>query len=258
MADITQRNSGVVDDSGKLNWRGDQVNVPQGGQSIYKSSSIQLADLGSRKVVGDRVFRYARCGAGVAPGAGDLVESDAASIEGVTAGFEDASGGKVFTFYFATSNGAGTYDEGYVIAQSGTAANMGYHYRIKTQPIVATTSDAKLALYDSLVRVINTTDEYAIFANPYSNVIEQIAATKASVGVAPIAVTTNDYFWLQTWGPCAVRGGAVPVSNPFVVGVTGAVSPMVTTDAAVLKVLGHAIQLITASERGLAFIEIAP
>ena len=51
MADITVRNQGNVDGSGKVNWRGDQVSAPQGGQSIYESSSIQLAQLGARKIV---------------------------------------------------------------------------------------------------------------------------------------------------------------------------------------------------------------
>lgn len=59
MSDITVRDQGEVDDCGLVNWRGDQVAVPQGGQSIYKTSSIPLAKFGARKVVGDRVFRYA-------------------------------------------------------------------------------------------------------------------------------------------------------------------------------------------------------
>ena len=43
MADITVREQGEVSDEGKQNWRGDQSIAPQGGQSIYKTSSIKLA-----------------------------------------------------------------------------------------------------------------------------------------------------------------------------------------------------------------------
>ena len=70
MADITAYNQGEVADEGLQNWRGDQATLAPGSQSIYKSSTVKLAALGSRKVVGDRVFRYARAGGAI--GAGDM------------------------------------------------------------------------------------------------------------------------------------------------------------------------------------------
>ena len=255
MADITGYNQGQVSDEGLVNWRGDQATVTPGGQSIYDSSSVALAQLGSRKVVGDRVFRYAKANGPI--GAGDLAQGATPSLINVTAGSANASGDKVFSFYFATSNGAGTYDEGYLIAQSGTAANLGYMYRVKTQPIVATTSKANLTLYDPLKLVANVTDKYSLFANPYGRLTENTAGTAAAMGVAPIAVTTGDYFWLQTFGPCNVKAGlALVVGNGFVAGATGEVTAAVATTGGTL---GFVVQpVLTVSEYGMVWLEIAP
>ena len=254
MADITVRNQGEVDDSGKVNWRGDQVSLTPGDQSIYKSSSVKLADLGSRKVVGDRVFRYARAGGAI--GAGDLTGLNAPSQILVTGGAADPADGKLFTFYFATANAAGIYDDGLIISQSGTAANMGYAYRVKTQPVVTATTNGSLVLYDPLKRAVNVTDKWSLFANPYSNLLENTSGTQAPMGICPIAVTTNDYFWLQTWGPAAAKCAAVATPGLKVVaGNTGEVkAPVATTGGQI----GFAMAICTASQRGLILLEIAP
>ena len=55
MAKITGFQDGSVNDSGKVNWRGDQTTAPN-AQSIYNASQVQLAELGARMVVGDRVL----------------------------------------------------------------------------------------------------------------------------------------------------------------------------------------------------------
>lgn len=259
MADITVYNQGQVSDEGKVNWRGDQVTVTPGNQSIYDSSSVQLADLGSRKVVGDRVFRYAKANATI--NSGEIAQGAQSSLLKVTAGGTNGSGGKTFTFYFATSNAAGVYDEGMILCQSGTAANKGQMYRIKTQPIVATTSNATLVLYDPLKITENVTDSWDIFSNPYMNVTQHTAAagTGNAVGVAPITVTTGDYFWLQTWGPVNMKAG-VGVGCGFNVaaGATGQCAGVTVVTGTVSNSIGYSMQVLTVSEHGLVFLQIAP
>ena len=110
MADITQRNQGIIDESGKSNWRGDQVAAPQGGQSIYKTSSIPLAQLGSRKVVGDRVFRYAKASAAVL--AGRLQQSKADELKETIAGATATAGDMTMVYSAAVTIGADAYAEG--------------------------------------------------------------------------------------------------------------------------------------------------
>jgi hypothetical protein len=257
MATITSFQSGNVSNEGKVNWRGDQLAAPQGGQSIFESSSVPLAELGTRKVVGDRVFRYAQAGATI--NAGDVAIYGAANIINVTAGGTSPAGGKQFTWYSATGIVADYWAEGYVYAQSGTAANMGYMYRIKSHPASTVTTNVTLELYDPLVLTLNVTDKYSIVQNPYKGLTQSTAATGVPMGVAPIVVTTGDYFWLQTYGPVDVKCSAVAaVGDPVCNAATGQVAALATTDGAGNPIIGMAMQICTNSERGLVFLQIAP
>jgi hypothetical protein len=255
MSDITALLGGEVNDSGKVNWRGDQVSAPI-GQSIYKTSSVKLAELGARVVVGDRVFRYSLAAGAI--NAGDLAQQSGTQLLSVTAGDTNPAGGKVFSFYFATSNSADVYTEGTLFSQSGTAANMGHMYRIKSQPVVATTSTAALTLYDPLVKAVNVTDKWSIQENPYKNVTQMTAGTAPPVGVAPILVTSADYFWAQTWGPAAVKSAAAVNGENVHAQNTGQVVGIVGTTASGAVIVGWSMQTFTASERGLTFLTIAP
>lgn len=258
MADITDRYQGEIEPSGKVNWRGDQVAVPQGGQSIYKTSTVQLADLGSRKVVGDRVFRYTLAAGAI--GAGDVAQYGGEQLINVTAGGTDPAGGKVFTWYAATAMSANTYAEGYLVSQSGTATNMGFMYRVKSHPAITATTNGTLTLYDELVLQPNVTDNWSLHMNLYKNVTEMTAGTAPGIGVVPIAVTSADYFWLQTWGPAAVKCAANTAGASCQVAATGQVGLPIeaTTAGSERAIIGNALHTLTASERGLVFLTIAP
>lgn len=269
MADLSSFQSGNMGDKqGKVNWRGDQ-NIIASPQSIYESSTVPLADLGARLVVGDRVFRYAQLGA-VASVPGDVLQHPASSVAGycellATGGNTDASGSKTFTFYCATSHAADFFAEGYIIAQSGTAANLGQMYRIKTHASVADTSNVTLQLYDALQRQNNVTDKWSIYRNPYKLVTQNTAGTVASAGVLACPATTNDYVWIQTWGPSAIKsqtaaGGAV-IGNGFGAAATGAVVGFIATGTGgtPLTYIGEFLYAApVASERNMAFIRISP
>jgi len=170
MADITVRNQGEVDDSGKVNWRGDQVTVPQGGQSIYKSSTVQLAQLGSRKVVGDRVFRYAR--AGLAVTAGKFQKTDKGILKETIAGATGTVGDKTFVYSAANTIGANSFAEGYLLCNSGAALTGGNVYRIKSHSDISSAGTGTLTLYDPLVVAVTASAEYSIVGNQYSKLTE--------------------------------------------------------------------------------------
>lgn len=257
MSDITGYNQGQVSDEGLVNWRSGESAVTPGGQSIYDTSSVPLTQLGNRKVVGDRVFRYAL--ASGTSSAGDLVQSNPLSLINVTAGGTNPAGAKLFSFYFATSNSADVFTEGYIHAQSGTAANMGLTYRVKSQPIVATTSVANLVLYDPLKLALNVTDKYSLHKNLYNGVTTMTSGTAPAAGVAPVSVASGDYYWLQTWGPTPIRASAATANAPLIAGLTGAVGAFVqATTVAGSYFVGYALQTFTASEKGMAFLTIAP
>lgn len=253
MADITVRNQGEMETSGKVNWRGDQVKAPI-EQSIYKTSTIQLDELGARKVVGDRVFRYAKAGGAI--GAGDLAQLSATQLINVTAGGASPAGGRAFTWYASGAMSKDLYAEGYLISQSGTAANMGHMYRVKSHPAISAATNGVLTLYDELALVSNVTDNWSLMQNMHKGVTEMTAGTAPAVGVAVVAATTNDYLWLETWGPCNVKCSAVAAANIKVVaGDTGEVKvPAATTGVSI----GYSMQVLTASQRGMVFLQIAP
>ena len=262
MADITTQNSGDVSTSGKANWRGDQNNAPP-GQGIYASSSVKLAELGMRLVVGDRVFRYAQLG-GVASTPGDVLQTNIASSVPVTAGGTSPAGGKQFVFFHTASGAAADlYAEGTLHCISGTAANMGQMYRIKSHPLIATDAAGTLTLYDELETTENVTDKWQCNKNIYKGVT-QVTAGLGAVPIAGVLVcnaTTNDYVWIQTWGPAAVKAQTSALAaGPIYAAATGAAVGFIATGTggAIYTPIGIAMSVPVASERALAYLQIAP
>lgn len=269
MSDISAFQSGDFDNSGKVNWRGDQVNIPN-AQSIYKTSSVQLAELGMRLVVGDRVFRYALAAGAV--NAGNWCENQQVLAESLfvnagtfvspTSNAQAATAGnKTISIVAATTYAANLLAESNLIVQSGTAANTGQVFRIKSHPVAISGATLVLSLYDEINHVIQTADTWTIQMNQY-NAIKQgtTGATTVAVGVAPLIVASGDYFWMQTWGPAAVKNAVATRGVSVVADVTGQViiSVSATTAGANAQILGYAMQTMTASQYGGVFLTINP
>lgn len=260
MADIVNRNQGEVEASGKVNWRGDQVSAPH-EQGIYKTSTVQLAQLGSRKVVGDRVFRYSKAvkpitrshavaqlgSAGT--GAGSVVLATSCSA---------VAGSRVVTLNNpASALAENEYAEGYLLFEDGTGHTEGGHvYRIKSHPALAVSESTTMILYDEVVTAIAATDTCRLHQNMYFQVGSATAGNKV-VGIAPVSCTTNDFLWLQTWGPCAIMGGTtISAGTPISLVASGQMTSFTTFGA---TPLGEMIGSVAAiSREGVAFIQIAP
>ena len=262
MATITGFQGGEVNDSGKVNWRGDQVSAPI-GQSIYNSSQVQLAELGSRLVVGDRVFRYAQI-AGVASTPGDVLQCNLLPRIPATGGGTSPAGGRQFVFFnTGSASTLDQYAEGTLHCVSGTAANMGQMYRIKSHPAIADGTNGTLTLYDPLLTTENVTDLWAMYRNPYK-LVSQVTAGLGAVPIAGVlvcAATTNDYVWIQTWGPCAVKAQTSSQAGGLLyAAATGAaVGHILTgTGGTVYGTIGLAMTVPVASDRALAYLQIAP
>jgi len=255
MADITSKYQGNVASEGMQNWRGDQVSVAQGGQSIYESSSVQLAELGSRKVVGDRVFRYAKAKQDIA--AGSVVEYGGERLTSIAFGSSvtQGSGLNTFTITAATAISKDTYADGYLICEEGaTDANLGMMYRIKSNALGSSAGTCKLTLYDPIAYAVKLTSTWSVNQNLYLNVISAIL-TKAAIGVAPIDVTTGDYFWVQTWGPTPALGTAAAGAQ-IAASVSGRCTLIGTAGETPIGVAVAALN--AATNYGLTFLTIAP
>ena len=260
MADIgTQgRHQGEVSDESKMNWRGDQVSLPQGGQSIYKSSTNRLAALGSRKVVGDRVFRYAKS-IGVAI-AGSTMQYGAETLNGSSpAGISNVAGGRSFTVTAATNIALNTYAEGYLICRKGaTDSNLGMIYIIKSNAVGSSGGSATcvLTLYDALKFRCEATSTWVISQNLYLDVASA-SADGGAAGVTPIVLASSEHFWLQTWGPASVLG-AFAAGDSVINSVSGLATVLVDT-ASNKAQIGIAIGVgSAAAESGIVFLTIAP
>ncbi len=136
---------------------------------------------------------------------------------------------------------ANQYAGGYVAIYSGTGA--GLQYQISSHAAQATTTgNVTLNLADAIVVAITTSSKATLVLNPYNGVIVYpTTATSAAVGVAPWALTTATYGWIQTHGVTAVQcNGAITVGLGVAPssGTAGNVSVM----AATLSQVGYALQ----------------
>jgi hypothetical protein len=258
MADITVRDQGNVSDEGQMNWRGDQVSVAQGGQSIYETSSIKLADLGSRKVVGDRVFRYALSGATIK--AGDIcsrpVEDAKHTLTAL--GTNAITGMRTISIVLTTSAAANYFADGYVHVQSGTAANIGYMYKIRSHGSIGDVGSGTFTLYDTIAHTADTTDKVTLKPSAYSRVIQCTDQANPPVGVAPVNVVSTDYFWMQTWGPCAIYAGSAGLASLGGSLVAGSVGAAETSAGAPCPIIGVSWAVGTAAQACAGFLTIAP
>jgi len=172
-------------------------------QGIYEISSTAKAPLGTRVRVGDRVFHYAYAG-GVNLAAGVVLQPATAAVaeEGVSPSAAVTINSTEFTLVTAAAQD--NSEEGYIFIHE--AAGAGYSYRIKKATANTTLSTSTdLVLYDPLHVALTGSSELAIMNNMYYDLdIHTTTEEKYSVGVAPTAVTLNNYFWCQTWGPAAV------------------------------------------------------
>ena len=256
MADITVREQGEVNDSGKVNWRGDQVTTPQGGQSIYKTSAIQLAQLGSRLVVGDRVFRYALAADTIAAGLiAGAMNADAKWLK-TTIGTDWVEDARIVALYASTDITADKFAEGYVWVAQGTDANEGYMYRVKANAATTDGGDYNVTLYDPIAQTADVADKCSIIPNLYKEIVLGTDETVAPVGVAPIAVVSSDYFWVQTWGPTAVQVGSAGIAAKGEEVTVGSAGMAETTGGEVT--IGIALNTGSALDSQLVFLRIAP
>ncbi len=199
-------------------------------QGIYEESSTQKADLGIRLVMGDRVFYYAQAGAEISSGSAVSTPDEDATAGGLdSAGLQATVAAGVYSFNISLINQAAIalnhYREGYVAFLSGSDVTTVKHddialHRISNQPAMAIScSDGAVALqlYDPITAIKLSTDHVIqLVANMFLGVVpsNDAGATATGLGVAPIAVTDAYYFWLQTWGPCAVTvDGAATVKG---------------------------------------------
>lgn len=189
----------------------------------YAETATQKWPLGTELRYGEEVYRYCRNGAGagtlaylfqaVVPLAGHIAEAIDAPVVGATT--------IAFTPAVVTTDdlAANELQDGYIFVYSSTGA--GDKYRIKSHPAIVGAVSGVLTLYDPIRTAPAAGSTATVVHNQYRNVIvHDSPPTAKPVGVCPILVTANYYFWIQVRGPACTfmdsGGTAVVIGQPVV------------------------------------------
>lgn len=189
-----------------------QVRVPQG---IFDQSVQRKADLGFKLPFRDgRVYVYSRAGEGLTMGQLAQAPAIAATLD---RDLVIAVAGKAIDRQLAltildahSEFDANAYESGFVLIEEGT--EQGLMRKIKSNDAFASTEDATVIFKfkDALKEAVAISGHYAkILACPYNGVLANVGTGKL-VGVTPIDVTTDYYFWLliSGLGPAKNANGA--------------------------------------------------
>ena len=174
---------------------------------IYDTSATQATPLGAEFKLGqDRVFRYAKNGLG-ARAVGTVLQGPGAEMTNANMTCAAAAVGKTDITVTLTRSGPMTkdqYKEGY--AYTNDAAGQGYVYEIRDHEHGGDEDDTKkIYLKDRVVVALTTSSQATLIPNVYRGVnLPGGDPWDIIVGVAPVAVPSEYYFWCQVRGPAAV------------------------------------------------------
>ncbi len=182
---------------------------------IYDTSATQQAQLGEEVFVRtDRVFRYAKNGP-EALAVGTVLQGPRPndSHANMTCGAAAAGATAItVTLAYGDPMTLNEYKEGYLYVndQGVTLTNEGgegFLYDVVSHPGGDAGEDTtkKITIRDPIVVALTTSSQATLIPNPYSGVGKPgREAWDLVVGVAPVAVPPNEYFWGQVRGPCVI------------------------------------------------------
>jgi hypothetical protein len=222
-----------------------QISASQG---IYEESTTKQAMIGAKLEVGERVFRYAKAGAGCTAAAKCVCAplTDASHVGTGVTPVAAAIGALTITGTVATSAiTTDQYADGYLCVATGLG--LGQMIRIKSHTLGNAgtgLTGVVFTLYDGLTTAITATSLSCLMVNPYNGVLMSAAATGVPVGVTPVAVTSGNYFWLQTKGLAPIRAAAANTTiTTVILGTSGAAVSATVTGGDQLRIIGQFPQM---------------
>ena len=209
----------------------------------YQQGTTQLYPLGTELVYGGRHYRYAKMGSsGVTQGKLlQLATALHADSKDLAPTADTAAGSKTLSVELGSGDGTGDiaanfFADGFAVINDG--AGEGFAYKIKSHPAVDVSEDNTiiLTLYDAIqVALVASADSKVdLFPNPYANVelAEHDSGTFTGqvVGATAMAMSANNFGWIQTKGVAAIlTQGAIVLGHAVVraaSGTNGAVQAM--------------------------------
>jgi hypothetical protein len=204
----------------------------QGSAGTLGLSGTPPYEVGATIPLGDRVFKYCHYTTAAAILAGKLVQgpsyadtmtgyatSVVLTAAGTTAGVvvpasNGAAGTKVVWITPGGTVTADYFEGGYIFINYTSGNGLGQTRKIKTHPAMVSGTPCPITLYDAWTTTITTlgTVTAACVQNHYRNVVVYpgTVTTGAILGATVVdipacsASLTAQYFWVQSWGPCAI------------------------------------------------------
>ena len=229
-------------------------------QGLFEESSTQKHPIGTRRPLEDgRVFVYAKNGsAALAAGKLCVAATVVANHVNISVAAAAAIGDKTVTVTLgATAATADQYKDGFMVVNDATGE--GHQYKIRGHAAADASGSLEVNLYDGIRVALTTSSEVSLLKHPYDSVV--ISATDQAdlaVGIPPIAVTADYYFWIQTWGPCpALADETLTIGKLITIG-TGVAGAVELYDAAAEQIVGVACQAGVDTEYRQVFLKIQP
>jgi hypothetical protein len=183
---------------------------PTPSPNVYEDETTQRYKLGTRLAVDERVFRYARAGAGLNR-ANTVMNFDSWTLTN-EAPNQAAAIGATSIQVVNTTGTADQYQGGWVAI---------FTTRLQLRHILRNDASdgTDILLYlDGGLEVAIVADSTWVTGYPsiYYDTRSSAENFNSVVGVAPCDVASGSYYWAQTWGPCYARAaGSVPGVSAF-------------------------------------------
>ncbi len=227
-------------------------------QSIYESDSTQQHPLGTRGFIGNRVFFYASStGAAITRGNVCRVAAGTANHESMSAASAVAGATSVSLVLGGTSVAANLYADGTIFYIDGTGS--GQERRIVSHASYSSDATATFVLEEGLEAAVAAGDEVTLRPNLYKSVVVTPGNAVCNVAGVPqfsvgVGSTTEQFFWLQTWGPAL----AVSDATTFVEGSPVSYATSTTDDAGqITSTVAHVATVTTDPTTSREIIAVA-
>lgn len=184
-------------------------------QDIHEQSTIQNYDIGTRLVMDDRVFRYAKAGDVLTAINGGRCtnfpqEGETDAVAYVVGAYQITIPMNPNADNYTAEQVANYWAEGYIwVQQWPQVTGIGELYRIKSSA-AASGGFVTLTLYRPLTVLVPESNWITAWPNLYQNVKTASDARMSVVCVPLIPVASGSWFWGQTWGPIFMSSGAAP------------------------------------------------
>ncbi len=229
-------------------------------QALFDESSTAKERIGTIRELDDgRAFIYAE-NAGTALVAGQLCQAAAPvgnhlNVAVASATAVDAT--QVTVTLGATAASANDYQDGYI--HINDVDGEGQLYKIKSHPAASASASLVVTLYDKIRKALTTSSQATLTKHPAKDVIIcPTTLTSIPVGVPPMDITADNFFWMQIKGPASVLTDGTLVIGALVVpsnGTAGSVEDFVP-GTSLETILGSVLQVNVTTDYSLINLTI--